>query len=88
MSSEHYRYYHLDGDGHIHDAEWLSAVDDEQAVEQVRARHPDVKCEIWEGARLVTKLVPAAYNPDHRDLQDNVANASKLARQMKARRES
>ena len=35
MSSEDYRYYHQDGAGRMDAAEWISAVNDEQAVEQV-----------------------------------------------------
>lgn len=73
MSSEDYRYYRLDGDGHIHAAEWISAVNDEEAVEQVRAGHPATKCEVWKGSRLVAKLVPATFHPDDPALQDNVA---------------
>jgi hypothetical protein len=83
MSSEYYRYYRLDKDGHIHGAEWISAVSDEQAVEQVRASHPDAKCEVWKGAKLVAKLEPVGFNPDDPDLQDNVAKRlSRLAHQM------
>jgi hypothetical protein len=85
MSSEDYRYYRLDGDGRIHDAEWISAVDDEQAVELIRASHPDSKCEAWKGARLVARLVPATFNPDDPHLQDNVAKRlSSLAHQMRS----
>lgn len=89
MSSDDYRYYHQDGDGRIDSAEWISAVNDEQAVEQVRAIHPDAKCEIWKGTRLVAKLFPTGFNPDDPDLQDNVAKRlSKLAVQMMSRRGS
>ena len=80
MASENYRYYRLDRDGRIHCAEWLDAVNDEQAVEQVRARHPDAKCEVWKGTRLIAKWVPTGFNPDDPHLQNNVAERlSRLA---------
>jgi hypothetical protein len=56
--SETYRYYCLDGAGHLHDAEWLSAETDDDAIVKVEAKHPDGKCEIWQGARLAAKLEP------------------------------
>ncbi len=85
MSSEEYRYYRLDGDGRLHCAEWISAVDDEQAVELIRVSHPDAKCEVWKGTRLVAKLVPTTFNPDDPALQDNVAKRlSRLALQMRS----
>jgi hypothetical protein len=51
-----YRYYCLDGAGKLHNAEWLEANSDEEAVEFIRAKHPDGQCEIWEGQRLVAKV--------------------------------
>lgn len=56
MPLENYRYYCLDGTGHLHSAEWFSAQSDEEAIAQIRARHPDAKCEIWQGKRLVATL--------------------------------
>lgn len=58
MSQATYRYYHLDGLGHLHGAEWFEAAGDEDAVAQVEAMLPDARCEIWEGDRLVAKLSP------------------------------
>ena len=58
MSSESYRYYCLDGTGHLHSAEWFKAENDEDAVAQIEAKHPDGTCEIWQGRRLVAKLSP------------------------------
>ena len=85
MSSEHYRYYRLGGDGRIRLAEWISAVNDEQAVEQILAAYPDAKCEVWNGSRLVAKLVPRRFNPDDPDLQDNVAKRlSRTARRIRS----
>ena len=53
-----YRYYHLDGLGHLHGAEWFQAASDADAVAQVEIMLPNSLCEIWEGSRLVTKLSP------------------------------
>ena len=50
-----YRIYHLDGDGHVSSAEWLDAAGDEAAIRAAR-RNNRVKCELWQGRRLVTKL--------------------------------
>lgn len=58
MPSESYRYYCLDGAGHLHDAEWFAAESDEDAIAQIEAKHPDSICEIWEGKRLVATLSP------------------------------
>ena len=58
MSSENYRYYRLDGVGHLHDAEWFHAEDDEGAVAQIATKHPDSKCEIWQDKRLVAAISP------------------------------
>ena len=58
MPSENYRYYCLDGAGHLHDAEWFHAENDEEAIAQIAAKHPDSKCEIWQGKRLVAALPP------------------------------
>lgn len=56
MPSENYRYYCLDGSGHLHGTEWISVASDEDAVAQVQAKHPDGKFEIWQGQRLVAQL--------------------------------
>ena len=58
MSQTTYRYYHLDGVGHLHGAEWFEADSDEDAIAQVEIMLPDCQCEIWQGARLVAKLSP------------------------------
>ena len=42
MSSENYRYYCLDGAGHLHSAEWFVADNDEQAVALIEAEHLDL----------------------------------------------
>jgi hypothetical protein len=59
MPSENYRYYCLDGAGHLHEAAWFESQGDEDAIAQIKAKHPDSKCEIWQGQRLVAQLSPA-----------------------------
>ena len=84
MPSEHYRYYRLDADGHMHFAEWFSAACDEQAIEEIQIKHPNAKCEIWQGKRLVATLSPSQYSPDDPDIQNAVgARLSALALRMK-----
>jgi hypothetical protein len=58
MSQENYRYYCLDHTGHLHSAEWFAAESDADAIAQIVAKHPDSKCEIWQGKRLVAAVSP------------------------------
>ena len=58
MPSENYRYYCLDSTGQLHSAEWFYADDDLQAVAKIEAEHADAHCEVWQGNRLVAKLLP------------------------------
>ena len=58
MPSENYRYYCLDSTGRLHDAAWFHAENDADAIAQISAKHPDSKCEIWQGKRLVGSLPP------------------------------
>ena len=58
MPSENYRYYCLDSTGHLHSADWFYAESDEDAIAHIEAKHPDGKCEIWQGNRLVATLAP------------------------------
>lgn len=58
MRSESYRYYFLDGAGHLSSGEWLDAESDEDAVTQVECMHPDGRSEVWRGTRLVAILTP------------------------------
>jgi len=52
-----YRFYCLDGAGHIGLADWIEADDDDQAIAEARKLRPQAnKCEIWQGQRLVAKL--------------------------------
>ena len=48
-----YRLYRLDGAGQIDAAEWLEAVDDEEACQKAITLHPSGRYELWEGQRLV-----------------------------------
>ena len=65
MASRDYRYYCLDASGRLHEAEWFQAEDDEAAVSQIRNKHPDAKCEIWQGTRLVASIAPQHPDADH-----------------------
>ena len=56
MPSENYRYYRLDGVGHLEGAEWFYAENDEAAVKLIEEKHPDTRCEIWQERRLVASL--------------------------------
>ncbi len=54
-----YRYYRFDGTGRIREAEWLDAVDDDDAVRQVRERNLPVPSEVWERNRRVARIEPS-----------------------------
>ena len=58
MSSENYRYYHLDGTGRIHEAEWFEAEGDADAIARIVAQLGNSTCEIWQGKRLVASVSP------------------------------
>jgi len=52
-----YRLYCLDGAGRINSAEWIEAEDDEAAVIRARdVKNGALKCEVWQGRRLVARL--------------------------------
>jgi hypothetical protein len=52
-----YRVYCLDGAGHISLAEWIEARDDADAIRQAHMTNRGaLKCEIWEGHRLVAAI--------------------------------
>lgn len=48
-----YRVYRLDGDGRIDAAEWLEAIDDQEACLKASAQYPVGRYELWERKRLV-----------------------------------
>lgn len=58
MSLQDYRYYRLDGAGHLHRAVSFKADSDGQAVALIEQKHPDGTCEIWQGRRLIAKIEP------------------------------
>ena len=52
-----YRLYCLDGAGRISFAEEIDAASDEEAIAAALEMKPDaLKCEVWEGHRLVAAL--------------------------------
>jgi hypothetical protein len=52
-----YRLYCLDGGNRIHQAEWISAENDDDAIRQARElKRNAVTCEVWQGKRLVVTL--------------------------------
>ena len=58
MSSEKYRYYCFDSKGSLYGAEWFEAENDDAAIAQIEAKHPDGLCEVWLGRRLVARFGP------------------------------
>ena len=54
--SENYRYYHLSRARHFVDAAWFRAECDKEAIAEIEAKHPDARCEIWQGGRMVAKI--------------------------------
>jgi hypothetical protein len=48
-----YRMYCLNGIGKISSSEDIGASNDEQALAAVRAKKLSVRCEVWNGNRLV-----------------------------------
>ena len=51
-----YRFYCLDRTGQLHNSVSFHAENDQDAIAQIEAKHPEDKCEIWEGKRLVATL--------------------------------
>jgi hypothetical protein len=72
-----YRCYRLDGAGHIHEPEWFEAATDEEAAAQVRAKYPDSRFEIWQGARLAVKGSSTDFNRGYSSLQQRVEIGSR-----------
>jgi hypothetical protein len=55
MSS--YKLYCLQSQGNLHFAEWIEARDDAEAIVTARRLKKDaLKCEVWQGQRLVAVL--------------------------------
>jgi len=51
-----YRLFCLDGSSHVAEGEWFDACSDNEAIVIVRAKKLRVKCEIWQGSRLVAEI--------------------------------
>jgi hypothetical protein len=60
MASQTYRYYCLDGKGHLHLPEWFEAESDEKAIALVAEMYPNGRCEVWQGSRLVREALAHA----------------------------
>lgn len=72
MAPETYRYYRLNGTGHLAYAEWFEAASDKEAIEQVEAKYPSERSEVWLGTRLVARLTPKHFDADDRNIQNAV----------------
>ena len=53
-----YRIYCLDGAGKVWAAEWIDAEDDSAALESARQFKQAVRCEVWQGRRLIGQVEP------------------------------
>jgi len=51
-----FRLYCFDGMGKVWTADWLSASSDAEAIELANCMDVCVKCEVWEGKRLVATI--------------------------------
>jgi hypothetical protein len=51
-----YRVYCLDGAGKVWAAEWIEADDDAAAIESARQFKTSVRCEVWNGQRLIGRV--------------------------------
>jgi hypothetical protein len=58
-----YRVYCYDGGGRLWTADNIDAADDAQAIALAEAMSDAVKCEVWEGSRLVA-TIPRPSNAD------------------------
>ena len=53
-----YRVYCLDGAGKVWAAEWIEAEDDAAAIEAARKFDKAVRCEVWQGQKLIGRVEP------------------------------
>lgn len=83
MPSENYRYYCLDGTGHLHETQWISAQSDEEAITQVTTKHPDSRWEIWMGKRLVAHIGCAATYDVNPLRHSSLARTSEASRNVR-----
>jgi hypothetical protein len=81
MPLETYHYHLVDSGGRLKPAELFEAENDADAITKVQARHPQDRCEIWHGQRLVSP--PERYPP--RDViagsQRTIAEARRILRE-------
>ena len=59
-----YRVYCLDGAGKVWAAEWIEAADDAAALDAARRFHTAVRCEVWQGQRLIGRVDPDRSDGD------------------------
>jgi hypothetical protein len=59
-----FRFYRLDGDGHVTKADWIEAKSDDEAIVLVRRMLGKAPFEIWERDRLVARVAPAKPDGD------------------------
>ena len=64
-----YRLYCFDGVGKVWAPDWLRASSDDEAIALAQAMDVGVKCEIWEGKRLVATIEPRLRAPGGHDDQ-------------------
>jgi hypothetical protein len=58
-----YRVYCLDGAGKVWGAEWVDADDDAVALQTARRFKDGVRCEVWQGQRLVGRVQAGENRP-------------------------
>jgi hypothetical protein len=68
-----YRLYCFDGVGKVWAPDWLHASSDEEAIALAQAMDVGVKCEIWEGKRLVATIEPRSRALGVRDEESGSA---------------
>jgi hypothetical protein len=51
-----YRLYCYDGVGKVWVADWIQAANDEDAIASAHDMDVGIKCEVWEGQRLVATI--------------------------------
>ena len=62
-----YRLYFIDGAGKFTAAEWIEADGDESALAAAHGLNKSVKCELWQGRRLIARIAPAPPTPGSDD---------------------
>lgn len=50
---QEYRVYWFDGEGHVEQAEWIDANDDESVIEAINEKPKGASWEIWRGPRRI-----------------------------------